>query len=435
MTSVRVAIRGVQRSGQRPAMLACARGNSLCSSPSPHPKAGGELAKLVALEQERVGITEDKSKPTPFSHRDGLAHGPIQPIVDGMTEGHAILADVSASPEEKHPVLASYASLPCPPFVHNERQLDVVTTLSRIYDATVSDWQSGEIRRAKPRRPPAPKAAPSKGLFGGLFSRKEEKKVTTPKKVEAYTPPEYLAPKGAYIVGSSGSGKTSLLNVFFRSLPREFPVVRLHWHEFCRDGFRYMHEATKTSREKKGPGCFELMANDIAGRCRVFLLDELNITSISEGVLVKELFRQLWVRGVTVITTSNYKINELYYQGFNRSSLEDFFPELAERVPELDMSMDVDLRTVGIIDSGTFLIGLDEENKKTAHEKFLTAAGEGIQHDVELPVPLESRPIHAHGDAVLQVRDHGALVAGAPRLRQGDPPVDFFSGGAVDRYQ
>jgi len=217
--------------------------------------------------------------------------------------------------------------------------------------------------------------------------------VTTPKKVEAYTPPEYLAPKGAYIVGSSGSGKTSLLNVFFRSLPQDFPVVRLHWHEFCRDGFRYMHEATKTSRENKGPGCFELMADDIAGRCRVFLLDEINITSISEGVLVKELFRQLWVRGVTVITTSNYKINELYYQGFNRSSLEDFFPELAERVPELDMSMDEDLRTVGIIDSGTFLVGLTEENKQTANAKFLKAAGDDIQHDVELPVPLESRSL------------------------------------------
>merc|ERR1712045_71848 len=128
-----------------------------------------------------------------------------------------------------------------------------------------------------------------------------------------------------------------------------------HWHEFCRDGFRYMHEATKTSREKKGPGCFELMANDIAGRCRVFLLDEINITQISEGVLVKELFRELWRRGVTVLTTSNYRVNDLYWQGFNRASIEDFFPEFAERCPEIDMSADKDYRTLGLVESGNFI--------------------------------------------------------------------------------
>jgi cell division protein ZapE len=229
-----------------------------------------------------------------------------------------------------------------------------------------------------------------------MFSKKAEPEL---KKKEAYKVPSYKARKGAYIVGGSGSGKTSLLNVFFRSLPEEFPVVRLHWHEFCRDGFRYMNDSSNRKKLQKGRTTFENMAADIVGHCRVFLLDEINITSITEGVLVQELFRALWLSGVTILTTSNYKIDELYYQGFNRVAIEDFLPEFAERCPQIDMSAEVDYRTVGVRNSGNFLVGFNEDTRAENERKFVKLAG-NISKDVQLAVPFEKRNVHvsAAGD-------------------------------------
>jgi len=257
-----------------------------------------------------------------------------------------------------------------------------------VYDEIVSDWETGEIRYTK--KAPPKVARKATGGWGSLFGAKKAKPIKV--KPAAYVPPNYEARKGMYIVGTSGSGKTALLNVFFRSLPEGFPVVRLHWHEFCRDGFRYMNDATV--RKQKGRTAFEIMADEIVGHCRVFLLDEINITSISEGVLVKELFRALWLRGVTVLTTSNYKISQLYYQGFNRAAIEDFLPEFMERCQEIDMSADVDYRTVGIHGSGNFTVGITPENVKLNDSKFEKLAGAEAERDVELPIPHEKRTIY-----------------------------------------
>merc|ERR1711937_710345 len=103
--------------------------------------------------------------------------------------------------------------------------------------------------------------------LGSIFGAK--KQTRRRKKSAKKKGPEIIARQGRYLYGTSGSGKTSCLNVFFRSFPDGFPVVRLHWHEFCRDALNYMDQAKK---EKGGKTIYALMADDIVGHCRVLLL-------------------------------------------------------------------------------------------------------------------------------------------------------------------
>ena len=85
---------------------------------------------------------------------------------------------------------------------------------------------------------------------------------------------------GIYLYGGTGAGKTVLLDIFFRSLPEDFPVRRLHWHEFSRDGFKYMDEVGKAQKADGGPkgsqmSIFDAVAEKVTGRCKLLLLDEI----------------------------------------------------------------------------------------------------------------------------------------------------------------
>merc|ERR1719210_1385981 len=115
---------------------------------------------------------------------------------------------------------------------------------------------------------------------------------------------------------------------------------------------RYLSNFKKSDANDDLYAC---MAQDLVPRCRVLCLDELLVTHISEALFVKQLFRALWARGTVVVTTSNYKPDELYAGGFNRSEFEPFIPNLKEMCPLLDLDSPFDYRTMGVEPTGCFL--------------------------------------------------------------------------------
>merc|ERR1711998_496216 len=135
-----------------------------------------------------------------------------------------------------------YHCLPCPPFHPDPKQLEAIEVLKKVFDDVI-------VAHAKPlppkQLPPQVKAAKEEGsslgmfssLFGGASKKKDAPK-KPPKPVDFVPTP--VAPKGAYMYGGCGSGKTVLLDLFFRSLPDSVTARRLHWHEFIRDAFRAM---------------------------------------------------------------------------------------------------------------------------------------------------------------------------------------------------
>ena len=118
--------------------------------------------------------------------------------------------------------------------------------------------------------------------------------------------------RGLYLWGGVGRGKTWLMDLFFQSLPFK-EKQRSHFHRFMQS----VHDELKKHRDRADP--LELMAEKVAKRTRVLCFDELFVSDIADAMLLANLFRGLFDRGVTLVATSNVPPDDLYKDGLQRA--------------------------------------------------------------------------------------------------------------------
>merc|ERR1712003_436191 len=105
-----------------------------------------------------------------------------------------------------------------------------------------------------------------------------------------------------------------------------------------------------------------------------------DVTQPSEAVLIKEFFRSMWLRGITIVVTARQPIHRLYMDGHNREDFVELFPELRERCSEVECMSMADYRYEGLESAGTSIVGQGQE---AADSKFSELAGE-ITPDFQL---------------------------------------------------
>jgi len=150
-----------------------------------------------------------------------------------------------------------------------------------------------------------------KGLFSRLRSRKED------------------APRGLYMWGGVGRGKSMLMDLFFECLDIE-RKRRVHFHAFMLEVDAMIAE----EREKKTEGPVRRVAERIAQDVGCLAFDEMVVTNTADAAIMARLFTPLIEKhAVTIVTTSNRPPHDLYKDGLNRSLFVPFI-ELVER--ELD---------------------------------------------------------------------------------------------------
>jgi cell division protein ZapE len=165
--------------------------------------------------------------------------------------------------------------------------------------------------------------------------------------------PKPSAPKGVYLWGGVGRGKSLLMDVFFNNTDVA-PKRRVHFHEFMAEthdriaAWRAADE--KTKRRHKMARRFSLddpmppVASDIAEGAMLLCFDEFQVNDIADAMILGRLFNALFAEGVVVALTSNRRPDDLYRDGINRQLFLPFIATLTSRLDVVELAADRDYR-------------------------------------------------------------------------------------------
>jgi cell division protein ZapE len=159
------------------------------------------------------------------------------------------------------------------------------------------------------------------GLFAGLFARPIQ------------------APKGVYLWGGVGRGKSMLMDLFTEATEIG-QKRRVHFHAFMQDIHRGMHAARKREVED----ALAPVAEAVIQSTRLLAVDEMQITDITDAMVVGRLFEKLFAAGVVVVTTSNRPPRELYKDGLNRALFLPFIDMIEDRLQVVELESPTDYR-------------------------------------------------------------------------------------------
>ncbi len=235
-------------------------------------------------------------------------------------------------------------------------------------------------------------------------------------------------PRGVYLWGGVGRGKSFLMDSFYLCLPL-VRKRRVHFHHFMRDVHRELDEL-KDHDDPVG-----VLAERIAKRYRLICFDEMHINDIADALIIGRLLGRTIDLGVVYCMTSNYSPDELYKDGLKR---EHFLPAIAllkERLDVLHVDGGIDYRQkmlegvkvyhaplgaaadAALMDAFTRIAEVEEEFHELDVEgrviPFVHRAGGVVWFDFRV-ICGWGRSQHDYLD--LSKRFHTVIVAGVPRM-------------------
>ena len=180
-------------------------------------------------------------------------------------------------------------------------------------------------------------------------------------------------PRGLYLWGGVGRGKSMLMDLFVDSL--SVPVRRVHFHAFMQEIQDGLHEARKAHVEDS----LAPVVDKVADGLRVLAFDEMQITDIADAMIVGRLFDALMARGVVIVTTSNRVPDDLYKNGLNRQLFLPFIDLIKDRMVVHELDSPKDYRQNRLSGSRVYFTPVDAEARTAIDRIWTDAAGGGGQ--------------------------------------------------------
>jgi len=166
------------------------------------------------------------------------------------------------------------------------------------------------------------------------------------------------ASKGLYISGGVGRGKSMLMDLFYDAAKTD-AKRRVHFHAFMQE----MHEGMQVARQSGVSDALEPVAAKVIENTCLLCFDEMQISDITDAMIVGRLFEKLFDNGVVIIATSNRPPDDLYKDGLNRNLFLPFIDEIKKRMTVYNLDSDTDHR----------------QNRLQAHRSYFTPLDEAAE--------------------------------------------------------
>jgi cell division protein ZapE len=205
---------------------------------------------------------------------------------------------------------------------------------------------------------------------------------------------EQRAVPGLYLYGGVGRGKSMLMDIFFETAPVE-PKRRVHFHAFMQE----IHAGIHAARQAGAEDPIREVADRVAAGATLLAFDEVQITDITDAMIVGRLFERLFERGVVVVATSNRHPDELYENGLNRHLFLPFIALIKERLELHHLAGAADHRAGRAVGERAYVSPLGLEARRELDAAWARLAG-GPGRPLTLVVQGREVAIPEHRDGV-----------------------------------
>jgi cell division protein ZapE len=144
-------------------------------------------------------------------------------------------------------------------------------------------------------------------------------------------------PRGVYMFGGVGRGKSFLMDCFYNAVPLR-RKTRLHFHEFMREVHRELSGLQGTVNP------LDELARRIAKKYRLICFDEFHVADITDAMILHRLLAALFDNGVGLVTTSNFKPDDLYPNGLHRDRIKPAIALLNQKLEVINVDNGTDYR-------------------------------------------------------------------------------------------
>jgi cell division protein ZapE len=164
-------------------------------------------------------------------------------------------------------------------------------------------------------------------------------------------------PRGLYIWGDVGRGKSMLMDLFFEEVTAA-PKRRVHFNAFMTDVHARLHvERGKGDAADPIPA----VARALAAEARLLCFDEFQVTDVADAMILGRLFEQLLGAGTVIVATSNVAPSHLYEGGLNRQLFLPFIALIETRMDVLELKGATDYRLHRLSGHPVYLSPLSKE--------------------------------------------------------------------------
>lgn len=188
-------------------------------------------------------------------------------------------------------------------------------------------------------------------------------------------------PRGLYLWGGVGRGKSMLMDLFYETVAIE-KKRRVHFHEFMLE----FHQRLRLLRADKGvidplPKAAALIAAETGLLC----FDEFHVTDVADAMILGRLFEALIREGVVIVATSNRAPDDLYRDGLNRQLFLPFIARLKTALDIEPLDGPTDYRLMRLKGIRTWLTPVDAATTAALREDFLKLTDRDVDDPTEVP--------------------------------------------------